>query len=101
MKRLARSFALVVMTFAIGCDKPDEESCKKAIENMRKLMGTQAYATDLAPPIRRCRSGSSKEAVECASKATSRIELEKCGFHSAEATPKPAVGSDSGSGSAK
>ncbi len=60
MKRFV--FALAA-TFAIGCNKPDEDACKKAIENMRKLMGTQGYGGDLAPAIRRCRGGSSKDSV--------------------------------------
>lgn len=93
MKRFLFALAAVL---AVACNKPDEDACKKAIENMRKLMGTQGYATDLAPAIRRCRSGSSKDAVECASKATSRAQLESCGFaHFDEAKPTD------GSGSAK
>ncbi len=98
MKRLAFALAAVFALGAIGCNKPDEGACKNAIENMRKLMGTQGYATDLSPAIRRCRSGSSKESVECASKATSRAELEKCGFAHFDETPAKAP---EGSGSAK
>jgi hypothetical protein len=97
MKRLVFALAAV---FAIGCNKPDEDACKKAIENMRKLMGTQGYATDLAPAIRRCRSASSKEAVACASGAKSRADLEKCGFAHFDETPAKAP-EGSGSGSAK
>lgn len=98
MKRLALIFAIASL---VGCNKPAEEDCKKAIENMRKLMKTSSQATDLAPHIRRCRGGSTKEAVECASKATSRAELEKCGFaHFDETPPKPPA-DDPGSGSTK
>lgn len=97
MKRLVFAVIATFSIGAIGCNKPDEGACKTAIENMRKLMGTQAYATDLSPAIRRCRSGSSRESVECASKATSRADLEKCGFARFDETPaKP-----EGSGSAK
>jgi hypothetical protein len=86
MKRLA--WIAIVVSAVVGCNKPEEEDCKKAIENMRKLMGTDSYVTDLAPHIRRCKGGSSKEAVACAIKATSRAELEACGF--AKFDEKPA-----------
>ncbi len=61
MKRLALVIAIASLA---GCNKPAEEDCKKAIENMRKLMKTSSQATDLSPHIRRCRSGSTNEAVE-------------------------------------
>lgn len=92
MKRLATIVLLVSAVMA--CNKPSEEDCKKAIENMRRLLGTESFVTDLAPHIRRCKGGSSKEAVACAIKATTRAELEACGF--AKFDEKSA-----GSGSAK
>lgn len=98
--KLARHLAVAVAVLAAGagCNKPDDEACRKALENMRKLMGTSGQSADLTPAIRRCRGGSSKEAVACATKATSRAELEQCGFaHFDEA--KPASGSGSGSAS--
>lgn len=98
MKRLVFALAATLALGAIGCNKPDEESCKKAIENMRKLMGTQGYGGDLAPAIRRCRSASSRESVACASNAKSRAELEQCGFAHFDETPAKAP---EGSGSAK
>lgn len=78
---------VVLVLLAAACNKPAEEDCKKAIENMRKLMGTESYSTDLAPHIRRCKGGSSKEAVACAIKATSRAELEACGFAKFDEAP--------------
>ncbi len=95
MKRLAFALAATVALGAIACNKPDEDACKKAIVNMRKLMGTQGYATDLAPAIRRCRSGSSKDSVQCASNATSRADLERCGFAHGGETPAKTEGSGS------
>lgn len=91
MKRLA---TIVLLVSAVACNKPAEEDCKKAIENMRRLLGTDGIATDLAPHIRRCKGGSSREAVECAIKATSRAELGACNFAKFDETP-------AGSGSAK
>lgn len=80
MKRFALAFVVVFSSLVAGCNKPAEEDCKKAIENMRKLMGTDAYVTDIQPSIRRCRGGSSKDSVACAAAAKSRAELEACGF---------------------
>ena len=102
MKRLALIFAIASL---VGCNKPAEEDCKKAIENMRKLMKTSSQITDLRPHIGRCRNSSTKESVECAIKATSRKDLENCGFaHFDETPPKvrgdgSAEGSGAGSGS--
>jgi hypothetical protein len=94
MKRLAFVLSLV----AAGCNKPSEEDCTKAIENMRKLMGTSNGIDDLAPAIRRCRSGSTKESVQCAGNAKSRAELVACKFAHFDEAP---AGTGSGSGSAK
>ncbi len=99
MKRIALIIAIASLA---GCNKPTEEDCKKAIENMRKLMKTSSTTGDLKPHIGRCRNSSTKESVECAIKATSRRDLENCGFAHFDETP-PKVrddGSGSGSGSA-
>lgn len=86
------ALAIAAALAVVGCNKPDEESCRAAVENMRKLMGTSGGTTDITPAIRRCRSGSSKEAVACAAGAKSRAELEKCGFaHFDEVKPAPAT----------
>lgn len=93
MKRLA----FVLSLAAAACNKPSEEDCTKAIENMRKLMGTTNPTDDLAPYVRRCRSGSTQDSVKCATSAKSREELLACKFVHFDETPA----SGSGSGSAK
>ena len=75
MKRLA-----LIGFLLVGCNKPTEESCKKAVENMRKLMGTNSYTADIAPEVRRCRGGSTKTAVDCAGNAKTIDDLHKCEF---------------------
>src|SRR5262249_4115850 len=55
-----KRFAFFLLLAA--CNKPSEESCKKAIENMRKLMDTASVTQDIEPYVRRCRGGSTKEA---------------------------------------
>jgi hypothetical protein len=98
-----KRFAIVVVLsslFAVACNKPAEEDCKKAIENMRKLMGTDTNPTDIMPSVRRCRGGSSKDAVACASNAKSLAELEACGFAKFDEAPAGSGSGSAGSGSA-
>ena len=95
MMRLLVGLSLV---FAIGCDKPSEENCRKAIANMQSLLGTEHLTSeaDLRGEIRRCRVGSSKEAVDCATKATTLDELRECGFGKIPDRITPAPEPDAG-----
>jgi hypothetical protein len=90
MKRLFPLFALVLV---IGCNKPSGESCRKAIRNMRTLMGTDSPTnqTDIEGDVRRCKGGSSKKAVECAAKATNIDELRACDFMGSRKSTAPAT----------
>jgi len=74
--------ALLLLLVFAACEKPSEDSCRKALSNMRDLLGTESATggRDLEGDVRRCRGGSSKKAVECAGTATSLDELEKCEF---------------------
>ena len=86
---------LLIAVLALGaCDKPSPESCRKALLNVQHLNGTENPndPASLEGEVRRCRGGSSKAAVECATKATSLDELHKCEFFKV-----PAKGSGSGS----
>jgi hypothetical protein len=80
MKRLL--FVLIMAAGAAACNKPTTEDCRDAIGNMQKLLGTGGAATmsDTEAEVRRCKGGSSKEAVACAMKATTLDELRKCSF---------------------
>ena len=81
---LALAVVLAVGPSLAGCDKPTPESCRKALLNMQHLLGNDAGTIDeamIGAEIRRCRGGSSKVSVECATKATSLDELRKCSFY--------------------
>ncbi|HET9622580.1 MAG TPA: hypothetical protein VFP84_14510 [Kofleriaceae bacterium] len=71
-----------------GCDKPTPEDCQKAIENMQKIEFGDVTAfdrtTDISAETRRCRSGSSKEAVACAIAAKNKEDLKACKFRGAK-----------------
>jgi hypothetical protein len=68
------------IAFLVGCNKPTEEECKKAIENVQKILGTENLQTDIPGEVRRCRGGSSKAKVSCAIAATSIEGLRACDF---------------------
>lgn len=67
---------------ATACNKPSEEQCLQAIENVRRIMGTDSTSKDLKretdDALRRCKGGSTKKSVECAIAAKTRDDLLKC-----------------------
>jgi len=80
-----KQFLLVVAVMLAACNKPAAEDCRKAIINMEALLGTTAVgkaADDVESEVRRCKGGSSKEAVACAVAATTLAQLKACGFMS-------------------
>jgi hypothetical protein len=84
MKRFvfAALVAAGLVAGVVGCNKPTDEDCRAAISNMEKLLGTDTIArnTDNDAEIRRCKGGSTREAVACAIKATSIADLKACQF---------------------
>jgi hypothetical protein len=66
-----------------ACNKPAAEDCRKAILNMEQLLGTTTISKvdgDIEGEVRRCKGGSSKDAVACAMNATTLEQLKACGF---------------------
>ena len=102
-RRTLLTFAAPLLLLGLGCNKPSEESCKTALHNIQKLLGTASLtsAENLGGAVRRCRGASKREAVQCAIDATSMEQLEKCSFYAdmmaAEAKAAAAAGSGSGS----
>jgi hypothetical protein len=87
------SFAIAAVALA-ACDKPSPERCKLAIVNIQTLMGTDKAHSDfdLDREVRRCRSGSRKESVECAINAKSVADLQKCeGWQDNKGSAAPAA----------
>src|SRR5688500_9143268 len=79
---VAMAGALGLLTLG-GCNKPTMEDCRLAIANMEKLHHTDstgARTREGESEIRRCKGGSTKEAVACAKRATTLDELKACGF---------------------
>ena len=74
--------ALLLLGGAAGCStKPSEESCEKAVNNIRKLTGQSNtdVGADKRAAVRSCRAQSSKDKVECMVEARTVEELDKCG----------------------
>jgi hypothetical protein len=82
MKRFLLVLAALAPLGAGACNKPTPEDCRKAISNMERLLGTEAAArsADNDGEVRRCRGGSTRDAVACAIKATTVEELKACAF---------------------
>jgi hypothetical protein len=73
--------ALLATSALGGCNKPTEESCRKALTNIRHLLGTENLsqgAETIESEVRRCRGGSTRASVDCAIRATTIEELRKC-----------------------
>jgi hypothetical protein len=97
MTRVALLVAVILG--AAGCTtKPSAEECRTAIENMRRLMGTENLREDtrIEGDIRRCKGGSKKKAVQCAIKAQTLDDLRHCDFYKVPENT-PGVGPTGGS----
>lgn len=95
--RMRMVIAALGLASALGaCNKPSEENCRKALGNLRQLLGTDKLTLEqgsLEGEIRRCRGGSSKKSVECAINAKTIEELRACNLVKLpdNATPAPAA----------
>jgi hypothetical protein len=85
-RSIGAAFAVLLGMAAAGtlgaCNKPEADDCRKAIANMQKLLGTDASAknVDSEGEVRRCKGGSTREAVDCTIKASTLDELRACKF---------------------
>ena len=79
MKRILWPF---VFGLVAACNKPSDDDCRKALSNMQHLQGTENLGnpSSFEGEVRRCKGGSTKEAVQCAIKAQNMDELKKCAF---------------------
>lgn len=83
VKQVITSLGLIAaLVLGTACSKPSEEDCRKALANMQVLMGTEHLAqnSDMQGEVRRCKGGSTKEAVACAIAAKSLADLSACDF---------------------
>ena len=78
--RLALALITASTLLWTGCDKPKEEDCKKAIENILAIhdTGTDNVGANPSAMIRSCRGSASPASVQCFINARNRGDLEKC-----------------------
>ena len=106
MTRFTSFVVLALALFVGGCDKPTEDNCRKALDNMRRLMGTDNNSDNVSKnegDVRRCKGGSSRKSVQCAIDAKTYDDLRACGFTKLPVTPTvtpTGAGMGAGSGSA-
>jgi hypothetical protein len=97
MKRCLLLLAALVPLGTGACNKPTQDDCRKAIAHWQELLGTEATSrnADLEGDVRRCRGGSTKEAVTCAINARTLAELNACAFRGSKgkstAEPSPSA----------
>jgi hypothetical protein len=86
MKRFLLVLAALAPLGTGACNKPTPEDCRKAISHWQELLGIEAAArnADIDGEVRRCRGGSTKEAVACAINARTLAELNACAFRSSK-----------------
>ncbi|MCL4224674.1 MAG: hypothetical protein KJZ91_09460 [Myxococcales bacterium] len=83
IKRILVGGALLCLVSLAGCDKPSEGDCKKAIANIRRLLGTDNLTEDAgqsAAWIRSCRGNAKRSSVKCAMEASTVDQLRRCGL---------------------
>ena len=71
----------------VACNKPSEGDCKKAIANIRTLLGTDRMSSDTgvsAAWVRSCRGNAKKSSVQCAMEASTVEQLGRCGLLKAD-----------------
>ena len=73
--RLAVVFVLVL---GVACDKASEEDCRRAIDNISKITGTDPSAKDVESAVRSCRAFSTQKGITCMSNAETRQDLQAC-----------------------
>lgn len=93
-----RVLSLLAVCALTACDKPSETDCKKAIANIRLLLGTDKMTEDTgqsAAWVRSCQGSAKKSSVKCAMEASTVDQLKRCGLIKAEDLEPPAQGSGS------
>jgi hypothetical protein len=76
-----RILPLVVLVLSLaGCERPREEDCQAAIDNMHRILGNkQPEPAETAAEVRRCRAYSKNKTVACFKAAKNQAELDACG----------------------
>ena len=82
MKRTIMSGIVLGAVLLSGCNRPEADECRRAVENIRALYGVTDMPgqNSLENEVRKCQAGSTKKQVACALKATTVEALKACDF---------------------
>jgi hypothetical protein len=72
--------AALAVALATGCDRPDEDSCRLAVENIQRIAqaGDRIERADTEAAVRSCRANASGESVQCMINARTMDDLLDC-----------------------
>jgi hypothetical protein len=70
----------LALIFAAGCDRPDEDNCRLAVENIQRIAqaGDRIERADTEAAVRSCRANASRESVQCMINARTMEDLIDC-----------------------
>lgn len=81
---MKRFLVLLAIIGAGACNKPSADECHAAVVNVHSIVDPGDASFDVDGEVRRCRGGSSREAVACATSAKTRADLDACHFRGAK-----------------
>ncbi len=93
MKLVARTLFVVALSLFVcwGCNRPTEEDCVKAVQNINRIWETSAEASpkNRASALRSCLGSADKASVACLLQAKTREDLKTCqGKYGPDTLPK-------------
>lgn len=78
-RALVTALLLVSAWTSAGCgQKPSEEACKAAVENLNAIYKAKDTDAERAAAVRRCRARSTKESVACMTAAKTQADAQAC-----------------------
>jgi hypothetical protein len=78
--RFLVGLAALALVLAAACNKPSEDDCRAAAQNIQRLANTDKIigGNAIEPWVRRCRGVSTKESVRCIIAAQTAEQLKAC-----------------------
>ena len=80
MRSLFPALVMAVGLALGGCDRPNEDECTKAVENLQRLRGLEhdVSAPDPKAAVRKCRANGHKKSTACLAAAKTLAEADAC-----------------------
>jgi hypothetical protein len=77
---MRRAALLIALAGLLGCGRPSEEDCRRAVLNLQRLRGleTDPQAPDPEAAVRKCRSTGNRDTVQCLIAAKTPADADTC-----------------------